>query len=337
VSEPLKPPLDPDFVIELPVFQGPLDLLLHLIQKHELPILDLPIAFVTEKYLAYLGVMEHLNLDIASEYLLMAATLAHIKSKMLLPPDPNAQPDEPDAEEDTLDPRAELIRRLLEYQKYKAAAEALGARGIAGRDVFLRGTPAAESQGAAPLAEVGLYKLLDAFQRVVERSKITLSREIDAEQISIQARMTEITERLATLRRASFDELFDGMRSQYEVVVTFLALLEMAKMRMLRVYQADAYSPLYLESAILGEHDEVPLVRADGEDPYAYRPSAAEAPLESIVDDVQVVESEHETGAGSPVPEDAVTAGDAEVAVESLEIPGGDVHPSTPATDDDAS
>jgi len=337
VSEPLKPPLDPDFVIELPVFQGPLDLLLHLIQKHELPILDLPIAFVTEKYLAYLGVMEHLNLDIASEYLLMAATLAHIKSKMLLPPDPNAQPDEPDAEEDTLDPRAELIRRLLEYQKYKAAAEALGARGIAGRDVFLRGTPAAESQGPAPLAEVGLYKLLDAFQRVVERSKITLSREIDAEQISIQARMTEITERLATLRRASFDELFDGMRSQYEVVVTFLALLEMAKMRMLRVYQADAYSPLYLESAILGEHDEVPLVRADGEDPYAYRPSVAEAPLESNVDDVQVLESEHETGAGSPASEDAVTAGDAEVAVESLEIPGGDVHPSTPATDDDAS
>lgn len=337
MSEPLKPPLDPDFVIELPVFQGPLDLLLHLIQKHELPILDLPIAFVTEKYLAYLGVMEHLNLDIASEYLLMAATLAHIKSKMLLPPDPNAQPDEPDAEEDTLDPRVELIRRLLEYQKYKAAAEALGARGIAGRDVFLRGTPAAESQGAAPLAEVGLYKLLDAFQRVVERSKITLSREIDAEQISIQARMTEITERLATLRRASFDELFDGMRSQYEVVVTFLALLEMAKMRMLRVYQADAYSPLYLESAILGEHDEVPLVRADGEDPYAYRPSVAEAPLESIVDDVQVLESEHETGAGSPASEDAVAAGDAEVAVESLEIPGGDVHPSTPATDDDAS
>jgi segregation and condensation protein A len=281
--------------------------------------------------------MEHLNLDIASEYLLMAATLAHIKSKMLLPPDPNAQPDEPDAEEETLDPRAELIRRLLEYQKYKAAAEALGARGIAGRDVFLRGTPAAESQGPAPLAEVGLYKLLDAFQRVVERSKITLSREIDAEQISIQARMTEITERLATLRRASFDELFDGMRSQYEVVVTFLALLEMAKMRMLRVYQADAYSPLYLESAILGEHDEVPVVRSDGEDPYAYRPSVPEASLEPIVDDVQVFDTAHETGVDSPGSGDADAGGDAEVAAESLEIPDEAVHPSSPATDDDAS
>jgi segregation and condensation protein A len=337
VSEPLKPPLDPDFVIELPAFQGPLDLLLHLIQKHELPILDLPIAFVTEKYLAYLGVMEHLNLDIAAEYLLMAATLAHIKSKMLLPPDPDAQPDEPDAEEDALDPRAELIRRLLEYQKYKAAAEALGARGIAGRDVFLRGTPAAESQGPAPLAEVGLYKLLDAFQRVVERSKVTLSREIDAEQISIQARMTEITERLATLRRASFDELFDGMRSQYEVVVTFLALLEMAKMRMLRVYQADAYSPLYLESAILGEHDELPVARADGDDPYAYRPAEPEVAFESSRDAVEVPEFMDETGVDSVASEAADGAVAADVPAESLEIPDAGVHPSSPATDDDAS
>ena len=127
--------LDPNFRIELPNFEGPLDLLLYLVQKHELNVLDLPISFVTEKYLAYISVIQSLNLDIAVEYLVMAATLAHIKSKMLLPKPPEDQDDDPEEE---LDPRAELIRRLLEYQKYKQVAEELGARGVAGRDVFKR-------------------------------------------------------------------------------------------------------------------------------------------------------------------------------------------------------
>jgi len=295
VSDEPKRPLDPDFVIDLPAFQGPLDLLLHLIQKHELEILDLPIAFVTDKYLAYLGVIENLNLDIAAEYLLMAATLAHIKSKMLLPPDPNAAADEADSPEDEIDPRAELILRLLEYQKYKAAAEALSARGIAGRDIFFRGTAAVEAQGPAPLADVGLYKLLDAFQRVVDRSKIDFSREINAERITIQERMSEITERISKQRRATFDELFAGLRTSYEIVVTFLALLEMAKMQLLRVYQADSYSPLYLESAVVGEHDEERAARLDGEDPYAYR--AYEPAAEPRDDDAQSVASDAESAA----------------------------------------
>ncbi|MCZ7678856.1 MAG: segregation/condensation protein A [Sandaracinaceae bacterium] len=121
-------PLDPSFTIALPAFEGPLDLLLHLIRKHELDILDLPIAFVTERYLAYVSLMERLDLDLASEYLVMAATLAHIKSKMLLPQEAQ-EPDEDEAAGEEIDPRAELIRRLLEYQKYKAVAEDLGARG----------------------------------------------------------------------------------------------------------------------------------------------------------------------------------------------------------------
>jgi segregation and condensation protein A len=243
-------PLDPDFVIALPQFQGPLDLLLHLIQKHELDILDLPIAFVTERYLAYLSLMQQLDLDVASEYLLMAATLAHIKSRMLLPPDPTAAEEDAVEEEDDVDPRAELIRKLLEYQKYKSAAEELGARGIAGRDVFFRGIPVEYAQGPAPLAEVGLFALLDAFQKVLARKQVDLSREISVERISISERMSQITERLAMLRRTTFDELFEDVRTTYEVVVTFLALLEMAKMRLLRVYQTDAYGTLYLESAV---------------------------------------------------------------------------------------
>ena len=324
MSDELKKPLDPDFVIDLPSFQGPLDLLLHLIQKHELEILDLPIAFVTDRYLAYLGVMEHLNLDIAAEYLLMAATLAHIKSKMLLPPDPNAAADDAESNEDEVDPRAELILRLLEYQKYKAAAEALSARGIAGRDVFFRGTAAVEAQGPAPLADVGLYKLLDAFQRVVDRSKIDFSREISAERITIQERMSEITERISKQRRATFDELFAGLRSSYEIVVTFLALLEMAKMHLVRVYQADPYSPLYLESAVVGEHDEPS--EEPVEEPTA-EPMEPEEPVEEAT--AEPMEAEE--------PVEEPTAEPMEPEEPALALADENVHPSPPGTDDDPS
>ena len=140
MSEEPPIPLDPNFRIHLPNFEGPLDLLLYLIQKHELVIEDLPMAFVTARYVEYIGTMQRL----AGEYLVMAATLTHIKSKSLLP-DPPKDPDDPSAEE--LDPRGELIRRLFEYQKFKNAAEQLGGRGVAGRDVFPRGVVAAEASG----------------------------------------------------------------------------------------------------------------------------------------------------------------------------------------------
>ncbi len=242
-------PLDPSFRIELAQFEGPLDLLLHLIQKHELEILDLPIAFVTERYVEYINLMEQLDLDIASEYLLMAATLAHIKSKMLLPTPPVGQ-DEDGLGLDELDPREELIRRLLEYQKYKQAAEQLGARDVMGRDVFARGSDLPEASGPAPLAEITLFQLLDALQKVMTRAKLDLAREVTPERITIQERMTQILERLERGRRCEFDELFEGVRTTYEVIVTFLALLEMAKMRLMRVYQAMPDTPIYLEVAV---------------------------------------------------------------------------------------
>src|SRR5271166_3696813 len=136
-SEPLDPSA-PAWSVQLPHFEGPLDLLLHLCQKHELNILEIPIGFVTEKYLEYLAVMQLMQLDVAAEYLVMAATLAHIKSKLLLPAPPPGQEDALDPE-DEIDPREALIKRLLEYQKYKEAGEKLASRGVAGRDVFLRG------------------------------------------------------------------------------------------------------------------------------------------------------------------------------------------------------
>ncbi len=243
--------LDPSFQLHVPQrsgasFEGPLDLLLHLIQKHELDILDLPIAFVVERYLEYLTMLERLDLDIASEYLVMAATLAHIKSKMLLPPDPSASDDEDESGEE-IDPRAELIRRLLEYQKYKDAAAQLLARGVAGRDVFTRGMEAPEASGPAPLASIELFKLLDAFQGVLTRRKVELAFEITAEGVSIQERMSFLTERMRGRRRCTFDELFDDVRTVYDVVVTFLAILEMAKRRLARIYQADVVGAIHLE------------------------------------------------------------------------------------------
>ncbi|HEY3236231.1 MAG TPA: segregation/condensation protein A, partial [Polyangiaceae bacterium] len=132
--------------VALPNFEGPLDLLLHLIQQHELDILDIPIAFVTQKYIEYISLMQELNIDLASEYLLMSATLVHIKSKMLLPTPPGDHEDEAEVE---IDPRAELVRRLLEYQKYKLAGHQLGEREILGRDVFQRVTPARTAEDAA--------------------------------------------------------------------------------------------------------------------------------------------------------------------------------------------
>ena len=167
---------DAAYRVQLPEFEGPLDLLLHLIQQHELDILDIPIAFVTEKYVAYIGLMEDLNIDIASDYLVMAATLAHIKSRMLVPAAPDDEDDGVgDIEED---PRGELVRRLLEYQKYKNAASQLGGRSVLGRDVFLRGVSAPASEGPTPLAPMGVFRLLDAFQGVLSRAKVNLDHEI---------------------------------------------------------------------------------------------------------------------------------------------------------------
>src|SRR5688500_9862944 len=157
--------------VELPVFEGPLDLLLHLIEEHELDVRDIPIAFVAAKYVEYITLMQELNIDVASEYLVMAATLAYIKSKMLLPAAPD---DEEDVDEAELDPRAELVRRLLEYQKYKNAAEQLGAGDVLGRDVFRRGISAPEAEGPAPIAGLSLFKLLDAFQAVLSRATATV-------------------------------------------------------------------------------------------------------------------------------------------------------------------
>ena len=237
------------YSVTLPSFEGPLDLLLHLCQKHELNILDIPISFVTEKYLEYLAVMQLMNLDIASEYLLMAATLAHIKSKMLLPAPPPGQEDEVSELEE--DPREALIKRLLEYQKYKQAGADLAARGVMGRDVFTRGVLLEEAVNAElpPLAEVPLYALVDAFQAVLSRAKVKMSHDVVADRISLSDRIGELSDFLAARRRVTFDALFNGEASRFDLVITFLALLEMSKLRMTRLFQTEPLAPIYIELA----------------------------------------------------------------------------------------
>ncbi|WP_394826252.1 segregation and condensation protein A [Pendulispora albinea] len=235
------------YSVSLPMFEGPLDLLLHLCQKHELEILDIPIGFITEKYLEYLALMQLMNLDIAAEYLVMAATLAHIKSKMLLPAPPAGQED--DKLEEEQDPREALILRLLEYQKYKQAAAELAAKGVAGQDIFTRGGTSEEAvdTGLPPLAEIPLYRLLEAFQEVLSRSKVKITHDVIADRISITDRIHELADILREKRRVQFEELFPGTASRFDLVITFLALLEMTRLRMTRLYQDEPLAPLYVE------------------------------------------------------------------------------------------
>jgi segregation and condensation protein A len=254
-SPPGEPPLAPrpegtagGYQVVLPTFEGPLDLLLHLIEQHELDIRDIPIAFVAQKYVEYIVLMEELNIDVASEYLVMAATLTHIKSKMLLPVPPADQEDD---DELGLDPRAELVRRLLEYQKYKRAAEQLGSGDVLGRDVFVRGLPAPAVEGPAPLAGLSLFKLLDAFQTVLSRANTKIDHQIDLERFSITDRINQLVDLLQLHKKLSFDQLFEGASSRGDLIVTFLALLEMTRLRMTRLEQEGPLEPISIELALV--------------------------------------------------------------------------------------
>jgi segregation and condensation protein A len=246
---------DEVYRVKLDVFEGPLDLLLHLIRKHELDILDIPVGFITEKYLEYLDLFRELYIDVASEYLVMAATLTHIKSKLLLPQNP-ADDGEGDGELfDESDPRADLVRRLLEYQKYKDAALQLGGRPALGRDVFPRGLRDVVAEGQPELAPVSVFKLFEAFERVLTRANQVADHEVLFEKVSITERIVELTELLSEKRRMTFEQLFGLGRdkevtpSRMELVVTFLALLEMCKMRVARITQPDPLGELVVELA----------------------------------------------------------------------------------------
>jgi segregation and condensation protein A len=235
------------YAVHLDNFEGPLDLLLHLIRKHEMDIYDIPMAEITTQYLAIIDTMQSLNLDVAGEFLLMAATLIHIKSRQLLP-----QVEEEIAEEEELDPRAELVRRLLEYQKYKEAALTLDALPLLDRDVFARKFPpsTAEEDGESELEAIGLYELAEAFRALLQEHPQESFHEVNPEQLSVTDRVNHILSLLDGKTSVSFRELFPTMPSRPEVVVTFLAMLELVKLRLLRLLQTTRNGPIQLFVAV---------------------------------------------------------------------------------------
>lgn len=232
--------------VRLEIYEGPLDLLLHLIKKNELSVTDIPIATITEQYLGALELMQGLNLDVSGEYLVMAATLLHIKSKMLLPPD------EIDAEEDEdeLDTRDELIRRLLEYERFKEAARELEERERLNRDVFTRKGQAPQDVREISFERVSIFDLISAFQRVLERFPGESVHTVVLETVSVRERMTHILDELHRRAPVAFQSLFEGAVSRIEVITTFLAMLELIKMRAIRVIQTDRLGPIQMEPAI---------------------------------------------------------------------------------------
>lgn len=214
------------YKVKLEVFEGPLDLLLHLIREEELDIYDIPITRITAQYLEYLNLMEMLDLDIAGEFLVMAATLMQIKSKMLLPPDPDG------LESVEADPRAELVKRLLEYKSFKEAAENLKSFENSRGNIFTRyGVEPEMEDGDSPFVDISLFELMTAFAKVLRNLPKDIIHEVTREEFSVAEKVHDIFHRLAKKPRIYFSELFRTARSKNEVIVIFLALLELVRLK----------------------------------------------------------------------------------------------------------
>ena len=231
------------YPVKLEQFEGPLDLLLHLIKKNEVNIYDIPIALITTQYNGYLDAMEELSLDVAADYIYMAALLIHIKSKMLLPRPETAAGVDGDGE----DPRDALVRRLLEHQKYKAAAGLLHEREQVRSAQWLRPderVAAIAGDEYEPELEVDLFSLLTAFQAVVERAKQRPKLVLPSEQIPVEVRIDQLLARLSETEAIGFEELFADAQDRAGLIVTFLALLEMIRLKLIRVFQSGSFGPI---------------------------------------------------------------------------------------------
>jgi segregation and condensation protein A len=238
--------------VKLNMFEGPLDLLLHLIKKNRLDIYNIPMAVITSQYLEYIKLMKDLNLDLAGEYLLMAATLTHIKSRMLLPPEDTEDElfDEPE------DPRSELVKKLLDYQRYKEASAYFFECDVLNRDTFLRGYLEAdelkkESEGETVL-EASIFQLIEALKPIIKKSKEKIVHEITTEKLTIKDKISEITSRLKDEDMFLFTSLFEDIKNRHDIIVTFLALLEVIKLMLAKVIQVEMFGPVRIISLIKG-------------------------------------------------------------------------------------
>lgn len=226
------------YKVKLEIFEGPLDLLLYLIRKEQVSIYDIPIARITEQYLDYLRAMQELDIAVAGDFLVMAATLIHIKSQMLLPRDPEA----PESEAE--DPRAELVQQLLEHQKYKAAANFLHQRAVIESAVFTRG--ALETDRHNPEVAATVFQLFEVFRQVMERRRALAEIEIVRDEITMAEKMEQIKRLLAERDQLSAMELFEGARSKRELVIIFLSILELVKESVARLIQAEPFGDILI-------------------------------------------------------------------------------------------
>ncbi len=239
--------LDESYKVQLDSFNGPLDLLLHLIRKQEINIYDIPIALITRQYLEYLNLMKNLNLSFAGEFLVMAATLLQIKSRLLLPKDELPAEDEGDGE----DPRAELVRQLVEYEQFKDAALRLSSQEKIWRESFAREfdlpvdlNDLRAVDAEVPTDDLSLFDLVGALQGVLDRAAPEVIMDVTREALSIQDRINGILERLEVEPSVTFEALFERLDSRVMIIVTFLALLELVRMNLVRLYQGDMFGPI---------------------------------------------------------------------------------------------
>ena len=230
----------------LDTFEGPLDLLLYLIRKQNLNILDVPIADITDQYVNYINLMKELELELAGEYLLMAAMLAEIKSKMLLPLFEEVEDEE--------DPRAELVRRLLEYERYRTASEELNKLKRLERDVFITGVESSHLAQPIELPDIALQELLLSFQEVLKRAEMFTTLHMLKEPLSVRERMATILEKLKNKDFIDFTELFDLEEQKTGLVVTFLAILELMKESLIEIVQTKAYGIIHVK-ALLSDNE----------------------------------------------------------------------------------
>ncbi len=230
--------------VKLEIFEGPLDLLLYLVKKNEYDIFDIPIYEITKQYMDHIEYMQVLNLDVAGEYLVMASTLALIKSKLLLPPLPTMD------EEEEEDPRMELALRLMEYERFKEAADKLDNFDILMRDVFLKGAETSISTEDEVLEDLSIYQLVSALRKVLMEAPKDTIHEVDIHELSLIQRIAELSELITKRGEMVFEELFERGSEPMVIVVTFLALLELIKNRIIRIYQAQPFGIIRIFSAI---------------------------------------------------------------------------------------
>jgi len=235
------------YEIKLDIFEGPLDLLLYLIRKNEIDIYNIPIALITRQYLEYIKVLRSLNLDLAGEFLVLASTLIHIKSRILLPVEMDEEV------EDEEDPRAELVKQLLEYQAFKEAALQLDSRPVLERDVFKRAYPVEASgppEDPETFEEMDVFDLVKAFQQIIAKLDQVDLMEIDVEKMSLADRINEIVDQLTERKHLTFTELLGERADRRWILYTFLAVLELMKLKMIRAYQGESFGVIRIFIAV---------------------------------------------------------------------------------------